>query len=327
MTSDTPIRSRSTQRIMSRRLTAAWWWNLHAPKFHHDRWLPRSIPGYFIDRYAFWLAKPIERFGYRPRPPKFNRRALGRTRDEYLRRYLLPSTALGGWMPIPSMATGVGDLYDELRSLWLAQCYRVGLVGSVTRIPDVRELTWRDIFDASVFYPRPPVFRGATYWDRLPDERRRRLIATYGSGAPVDFYCFMQQVHETVHAAQTGEPLLNEIVQAAIWTRFLDANSLWAFQTRSDGTAMIREYHVIRQHNHLLEQAVAAKLDTAVLLDRLAPTDAYELCCTAASVFEHSKINYARYLDVVCIILTRANDPAWLRRARQRICDSPRPPA
>jgi hypothetical protein len=271
------------------------------------------MPGYFADRYAFALRASLKRLK-RPPSPALPRRATSRSRDDYLDHYLLPTAGLDGWRPILHAPTGVGDFYGELCALWCAHCRRLELPTDVAYLPDARVLTWRQIFDASVFYPRPPVFRGATYWDTLSEERRRHILRVFGKGAPVEFYCFMQQVHETIHAVQKGEPLLNEIVQAALWIEFLDTSRLWDFQRRSDGSGMVREENVVRRHDRLAELAVRAGLDTAMLVDAIAPTDAYLLCCTVANLFDRRQITYATYLSLVSDLLVRADDPDWLRR-------------
>jgi hypothetical protein len=175
-------------------------------------------------------------------------------------------------------------------------------------------MTWADVFAGSVFFPRPPVFLGATFWDQLSDKARRSLVNEYGPSAPIDFFCFILQVHETVHTAQVGEPLLNEVVQAALWIDFLDAHDLWAFQTGADGAPLVREHHLVRDHSTLAASALAAGLDTAVMVDGIAPTDAYVNCCAAAARFDRGLMRYAEYLDLTSKILLHADDIEWLRR-------------
>ncbi len=152
--------------------------------------------------------------------------------------------------------------------------------------------------DQSVFYPGPPVFRGANYLDALADNEARALLDEVGEHGAIDFFCLMLQIHEHVHRVQTGEPLLNEVVQAALWSCFLEGESLLRYQRGPSGS-LIREMPVIERHPGLVSAAVTAGLDTARMVDRMAGPSAYDACCLLANRFDAGQLRYADYLRCV----------------------------
>lgn len=290
------------------RTAASRLWRLRSRTLNPEFRSRCPMPGYFADRYAYELLLSPMR-PTRAASPRLSKRDTRRPRHEYLSECLLPAVNLDGWTPVLHAPTGVGEFYDELRERWSSHCERVSLPMAVARLGDARALTWLEVFDASVFYPRPPVFRGATYWDSLPEFRRRRITDQHGPGSPVDFYCFMQQVHETIHLVQVGEPLLNEIVQAAIWVEFLDKSNLWDFQRRGDGSSLVREEKVVRRLDGLADLAVRTGLDTAALVDSVAPSGSYADCLAVARLFDRGQVRYSVYLDLVSNVLAGAGQP------------------
>ena len=122
----------------------------------------------------------------------------------------------------------------------------------------------------------------------------------------MDFFCLMHQVHENLHKFQTGEPLLNEVVQAAIWVGFLDTNpDLWAFQIASDGGASaVRELRLVRRLDSLVEAAVRAGLDTARMVEAWWAPGTYFLTCLLANRFDGRQVRYNTYLNMLGLVLT-----------------------
>ncbi|HMR94400.1 MAG TPA: hypothetical protein PKE05_02585 [Microthrixaceae bacterium] len=300
----------STRRIVSRRSLARRFWRI-VQIGHADERAPKSMPGYFADRYAHALASPPSEVEWR----SLSKRARWRLETDFEQMVgsrARPTAHLQGWVPNPVCPTEVGDLYQDLRRRWAAHCYANGLPASVAELLNAASMTWSDVFAASVFFPQPPVFLGVNYWDKLSEEARSVVVDTFGPSAPIDFFCFILQVHETVHGAQTGEPLLNEIVQAALWMDFLDANELWVFQVAANGDPLVREHEIVRSHPEIASRARAAAFDTAVMIDRLAPTDAYALCCATANQFNRGTLRYSEYLTRISEILGRADDSEWL---------------
>jgi len=106
----------------------------------------------------------------------------------------------------------------------------------------------------------------------------------------------MGQVHERVHQFQTGEPLLNEVVQAAIWSRFLTEESLWAYQ-RDTRRELVREMTVVNEFPELFDAALASGLDTAAMMADLGVGTAYFACCLLANRFDAGLLRYDQYLQ------------------------------
>jgi hypothetical protein len=66
---------------------------------------------------------------------------------------------------------------------------------------------------------------------------------------------------------------LLEVVQAAVWSRFLDEESLWTFQ-RDSTRSLVRETQVTERHPELGEAAAAAHLDTARMMQSVSAENA-----------------------------------------------------
>lgn len=195
--------------------------------------------------------------------------------------------------------------YQELRSRWNTFARRHGLPASLVSIPDASGRTWLDVFNDSVFYPRRPAIPGPIFFDLIAEQDRLLAVHLFGPGCVIDFYCFLQQVHESIHKVQVGEPLLNELVQAAIWVAFLnDSPELWTMQRNSvSGACAVRELDTVRQHPQLVQAALATNLDTATLVDRSCREGTYFRCCLLANAFDANRFRYADYLARVSVLL------------------------
>lgn len=196
----------------------------------------------------------------------------------------------------PSNPHGLSPFYSELRHRWRAFGLRMGLPNTWSDLPDATRSSWGEVLDRSVHFPGLPVFRGATFVDQLPGSTAEALLREHGRQGIVDFYCFMLQVHEVAHEVQTGEPLLNEIVQAAVWCAFLDAEELWDFQA-ADGICLVRERVVVRRFPELAQRAMDAGLDTPSMVRRMATSDTYTSLCLEAHHFDTGQLRYAAYLS------------------------------
>lgn len=247
-----------------------------------------ELPHYFVDRYAFKL---VTRRDTSIAVPE-----LQRDRDRYLLRVIKSTTSLGGWKPEPQCHTEVGAFYQELRQRWAKFARSGHFPPGVEDIPDAAGMTWRNVFDSSVFYPGPPVFRGATYLDMLDPQAVRSLISDHGLTSLIDFFCFMGQVHEQIHWYQVGEPLLNEVVQASIWSQFLSQTGLWSFQ-RDRQRSLIREQPVVERFPELVELAAEARPDTSLLAGNWRGSDRYSLCCDLGRRFDLGLFKYSDYLS------------------------------
>jgi hypothetical protein len=269
-----------------------------------DAKYPASAPGYFLDRYGFARLRSGSEIT-RTEAPRYTRHDFDE-RERRLDRFMVPAAAIGGWVPVAAEESGVGPFYEDLRKRWAVYASGIGLPRSLGEIANAAELTWREIFDDSVFYPAGPAIPGATFMDTIDDANRRQVLRTWGPKGPVDFFCLMHQVHENLHKFQTGEPLLNEVVQAAVWVGFLDANpDLWAFQIASDGGASaVRELRLVRRLDSLVEAAVRAGLDTARMVEAWWAPGTYFLTCLLANRFDGRQVRYNTYLNMLGLVLT-----------------------
>lgn len=267
------------------------------------------LPSYFIDRYAL-MSHPAVQVSI----PLSCTASHSSERAIYLRSILRPTARLDGWMPDPDQLTGVGATYRWLRQAWAAYASRLALPTSAAKLRDASTHTWAQVIDDSVFYPGPPVFRGATYFDQLPEQVAKQILDEVGWRGVIDFYCFMLQVHETMHQHQTGEPLLNEVIQAGLWIRFLDEYRLWMFQTGTKGS-LVREATVLRCYPDFSHAAAIAQLDTAVFIRSIATDNAYMACCLLARQFDLGIIRYAEYLTRLSGIFAIRHDRGAVRTA------------
>ena len=193
-----------------------------------DAVVPHRAPGYFADRFAFARAwRPARHPG--AEPPGFDVEAAVAHRDAIQAQRHASEPAIEGWALGLDAPISPGPLWAELRERWSGFCARHGIAAE---LDDVSRLTWREQFGRTVFRPRPPVFVGPHHVVRLDAADRARIRDAHGPRGAVDFFTMMLGVHETLHAGQLGEPLFNEIVQAALWMRFLDEEDLWLHQRR-----------------------------------------------------------------------------------------------
>ena len=238
-------------------------------------------------------------------------------RTRLLSSFCVPTQTLCGWQPKPEQPTGLTEFYWQLRARWAAFAADVGLPREVSDLMDATECTWEEVFAQTVFYPRGPAIPGATFHDLISDLDRQTIRCDYGPHAPIDFYCFIQQVHETVHMTQTGEPLLNEIVQASLWIEFLDRNpDLWTFQRNSKtGRSAVREISLVRKLPGLWEDAINADLDTAAMIENRYAPGTYFMLCLWANRFDAKLVRYTGYLSGVARTMTGCHDEeqiSWL---------------
>ena len=310
----------SSSRITARRPAArAAWRAATAYASEHDYLVPSELPGYFVDRYAFGMLR-WPALIFRPAMPGFPRDHTARQRADILRRFLRPSHALGGWQANPEEPTSLSPFYGHLRCMWSDFAQAKALPIGLLDVSDATQWTWLDVFNDSVFYPRRPAIPGPVFADLIDDQDRKAARDQFGDGWAIDFYCFMQQVHESIHTAQTGEPLLNEVVQASLWIAFLDHYpELWVLQRNTrTGVCAVREIAAVSSNPWLADSAVASGLDTARLVDERFDDGTYFRCCHLANKFDASKIKYSLYLDHVSRLLChaaheRAQHPASCR--------------
>lgn len=278
------------------------------------------MPSYFVDRYAFASLRW---------PLSIELRSVGSfasatvpDRNAFLRRCVTPCSALGGWTPDPELPTELGTLYAQLRAQWRQFATAMQLPPRIHELTNAEGMTWRSVFDESVFVPRGPAIPGANFFDAVSEADRRFVLGTFGPAAVADFFCFMLQVHEGLHFVQTGEPLLNELIQASIWIAFLDRHpELWRFQRNSEThRSCVREESLARQHPSLLEAAVPSGLDTAITIDRLSGDGAYFACCAWAHRFDSGRLRYSGYVRAISDLLELSTKrPRWALETRRAL--------
>jgi hypothetical protein len=296
----------NTGRIVARRRVVSEQWSAsNALASVRDRRIPASAPSYFADRYAFAGLEHPTGIDVRHIPSLVPLDQ--EQRQRVLRAVVVPCHALDGWRPVPGHTTQVGAFYQDLRRRWAQFATQTGLPQGLQQLSDAADMTWQDVFDESIFYPGGPAIPGATFFDTVSERDRQHLRRVFGPTSAIDFYCFMHQVHEHVHMYQTGEPLLNEIVQAHLWVAFLDANpDLWPFQINYETkVSAVRELSLVRVTPMLLPAALNARLDTARMVADVAPDGSYFVLCLLANRFDSGVIRYARYLAAVEAVLTQ----------------------
>lgn len=290
------------------------WARSMRPLARHDARIPARLPGYFSDRFAFMAAHRGASSVKYEEAPGFDAESILGSYLETVRATLRPTHSLNGWTAELHLQADLTDFYETLLRRWNEFAVGLSLPSALTRLESRGRLTWHDIFTRSIFFPRPPVISGPNFFDRLDNSDRKAARRRFGENAPIDFFCFMQHVHETVHAEQTGEPLLNEVVQAALWVTFLnDASDLWCLQRNSaTGRGCIAEAFVVDAHPTLVQWAVRAGLDAYRLVTANAAPGAYNLLCLWAHAMDRRRIRYREYLEGVRMALSRMTDVAWV---------------
>lgn len=284
-----------------------------------DPRVARSIPSVLIDRFGFALLCGSSQ--EESTVPGFDILDFVSRRAELLTASIKPTRSLDNWTTPLNGVVDVGALYFDLRARWKQFAKRVGLPSELALLANPIGIPWRDYFDQDTFYPRPPVISGPNFFDQLTKNDRLEILERLGRTAPIDFFCFMHQVHEELHRHQSGEPLMNEIVVAAIWTEFLDSEQLWSFQRNSaTGVALVQELRVARAIPDLAPRAIEAGLDTAKYFVRSGQPAAYVLACRWATVFDERRTTYGRYLDGMEWLLQNGIDEEWVASADRRLC-------
>jgi hypothetical protein len=289
---------------------------------------PGQLPGYFADRLA--AAVLAGRTDLAEDWVSAHHAGWPRTTAEYeqrLQQCWVPTLSLDGWIP-----TDAEPPRDSALSSWLRDRWRIYVANQrlPAQLADVEALdgkTWASLSERSVFYPLTPALPGANYFDALADADRTESIRRFGPTVPINFFCFMLQVHENAHLHQVGEPLLNEVLQAAMWVGFLDAEDLWCLQRNSEtARSCCLELELIRDHPGLLELTTIS-VDSAVSFSRAWSFERYVELCAWSHCFDLSALRYSEYLRGVGHLLARpaANSSAaglpWesAQRIRERL--------
>ncbi len=273
---------------------------------------PRQLPGYFADRLA--AAVLAGRADLAEDWVHAHHARWPATTAEYhqrLQQCWVPTHSLGGWVPTPAQPPRDSAFSRWLRDRWRTYVANQRLPTELTDVEAADGTTWASLSQRSVFYPLTPALPGANYLDTLSDADRAEAVGRFGPTAPVDFFCFMLQVHENAHLHQVGEPLLNEVLQAAMWVGFIDAEDLWCLQQNSQtGRSCCLELDLVRDQPGLLELS-SVSVDSAVSFSRAWSYERYLELCAWSHCFDMGAVRYGEYLRGVGNLLARAaHDPA-----------------
>lgn len=264
-----------------------------------------DLPRFFVDRYALLVCA-----GRSDRAiASINSQiaSWARSEQEYadrIGRNWVPTESLAGWVPSDDDPPADSSFGRWLRDRWAVYAAELHLPRSVADVSPVRDETWLSLTRHSVFYPSVPAIPGANYFDFLDDIDRRAAFARFGPTAAIDFFIFMLQVHENAHIWQVGEPLTNEILQAAMWVGFLDKEDLWCLQRNSvTGRSCCLELALVRAHPDLLRLPMLTS-DSALSFSASYSYQGYFLACGWAHCFDSGRVRYRQYLDGVRVLLT-----------------------
>ncbi len=268
---------------------------------------PRQLPGYFADRLA--AAVLAGRADLARGWVHAHHARWPQTTAQYLQRLQqcwVPTHSLDGWVPTEAQPPQDSAFSRWLRDRWRRYVANQRLPALLADVEAVDGETWASLSQRSVFYPLTPALPGANYFDDLSDADRAEAVGRFGPAAPIDFFCFMLQVHENAHLYQVGEPLLNEVLQAAMWVGFVDAEDLWCLQQNSEtGRSCCLEVELVRDQPGLLELTTVS-VDSAVSFSQAWSYERYLQLCAWSHCFDLGAVRYGEYLRGVGRLLARA---------------------
>lgn len=263
-----------------------------------------AVPGYFIDRYALLVYAGQSDLAASAIDSQVASWATSeREYAERIRRNWVATDSLAGWVPSDHDPPADTPFGLWLRDRWAVYASELSLPPVVADVSPVRGESWLSLTRRSVFYPSLPAIPGANYFDFLDESDRQTAVSRFGLTAAIDFFTFMLQVHENAHLWQVGEPLTNEILQAAMWVGFLDKEDLWCLQRNSvTGRSCCLELALIRTHPELLHLPALAN-DCAASFSAHYSYHGYLLACGWAHFFDTGRIRYRQYLEGVSVLL------------------------
>jgi hypothetical protein len=267
------------------------------------------LPGYFVDRYALLVCAGRSDLAASAINAQIEDWAT--SEPEYadrIQQNWVPTDSLAGWVPTDDDPPADTPFGLWLRDCWAAYVTELNLPAAIADVAPVSGESWLSLTRRSVFYPSLPAIPGANYFDFLDESDRQAAVSRFGPTAAIDFFVFMLQVHENGHLIQIGEPLTNEILQAAIWVGFLDKEDLWSLQRNSiTGRSCCLELALVRAHPDLL-RLPAITYDSAISFSTTYSYPAYLLVGAWGHCFDSGGLRYGQYLDGVRVILTDLAD-------------------
>ncbi|NES22483.1 MAG: hypothetical protein F6K41_27085 [Symploca sp. SIO3E6] len=178
---------------------------------------------------------------------------------------------------------------------------------------DPANLYWFEYFQNSCLFPKKPAMWGPTYFYKLSLKQQQILVDGYGIQGIMDFFIFMQQVHEESHIQQKGEPMLGEFIHAWLWCKFIKEADLEIFQINDETLFSCNiERKWVTSINFTKLEIKKLFEDTYVgSMMYFSHKVAYENICLTAFLFDHKLINYQEYLDIVLNIFMAKNNLQW----------------
>jgi hypothetical protein len=288
--------------------------------------IPRHLPDYFVDRYGFrlYLASLFGQDQETVSVPDYDLEEASQIWYDALRQkfsalpnHHLQTPSLQAKIPPSDFRTGLFQAWrDYIESLGIEERGNFG--------KDPENLCWFEYFQNSCHFPKRPALSGPDYFYRLSANQQEFLIQEYGALGVMDFFIFMQQVHEESHIQQRGEPLLSEFIHAWLWCDFLKRNNLDIFQINHE-----------TRFSCNLERAWVTQLEFTPLEVKGFFEDthegsrayffndvAYVNICLVAFLFDKRKMRYVKYLDWMLKIFLHSNSVAWQNNVNEELFGS-----
>jgi hypothetical protein len=186
---------------------------------------------------------------------------------------------------------------------------------------DPVNIYWFEYFQNSCLFPKRPAMWGLTYFYKLSLTQQNFLINNYGAEGVMDFFIFMQQVHEESHIYQKGEPMLSEFIHAWLWCKFIKEAELEIFQINNETSFSCN-----------IEKEWATRIDFTKLevknffqdtyigsMSYFSNQIAYENICFTAYLFDNKQISYSKYLDMILEIFLNKDSSQWHNKLHKKI--------
>ncbi len=178
---------------------------------------------------------------------------------------------------------------------------------------DPVNIYWFEYFQNSCLFPKKPAMWGPTYFYKLNLRQQEFLIDNYGTEGVMDFFIFMQQVHEESHIHQKGEPMLSEFIHAWLWCKFIKEAELEVFQINNETSFSCNvEKQWVTRINFTKLEVKQFFQDTYIgSMSYFSNQIAYENICFTAFLFDSKQISYSKYLNTILEIFLNKDASRW----------------
>jgi len=283
-------------------------------RFIHPK-IPTNLPEYFVDRYSYrvylnTLFCKIKDVVFIPDYDIFA------VYDNWYSWIMKNFSGLPNHnYPPPSLNAKIpkSNFRFLLFKQWREYIRSFGIKVDENYCKDPEGIYWFEYFQNSCLFPKRPAMWGPTYFYKLALKQQDFLITNYGLEGVMDFFVFMQQVHEESHINQKGEPLFCEFIHAWLWCDFLKINNLEIFQINNETMLSCNtERPWVTQCSFTKSEIKNFFMDTYTgSRVYFAYKITYENICLIAYLFDIKQINYAKYLDMMLDIFLNKHDYSW----------------